>query len=274
MHAQYNKKQAGLGEIERHIIDKMSFIGKSIIYASDLEKEFRYDKKKANLTLSRLCRKGWLQRLRAGVYRIIPLGSDTTDPIPEDAWVIAMELFSPCYISGWTAAEHWDLTEQVFNSTMVFTSRKQRTKDHIIAGLVYRTKAISEKDIFGVKKIWSSNKIVLIADIHKTIVDILDDPEIGGGGRHAVDIIRAYWQKKEADLEILIQYAGKLGSGAIFKRLGFIAEKVMHLPQDQLNELYSKINTGIIKFDPSGPNSGPISTRWGIRLNIPLSDLT
>lgn len=274
MHLQYNKQQAGISKIGRSIIDRMSYLGKLTICASDLEKEFKYNKKKANLILSRLYQKGWLQRLSSGIYRVIPLGSDNTDPVPEDAWAIAIKLFAPCYISGWTAAEHWDLTEQIFNSTVVFTEKKLRNKNHSIAGLTYLTKHIPKKNIFGLKKIWSSNTNILIADIHRTIIDILGDPGIGGGGRHAIDIIKTYWQKKEADFETLVQYAEKLGSGAVFKRLGFVAEKIMRLPERQLDKLRSKIKSGIIKFDPDGPNSGYIVTKWGIRVNIPLDDIT
>jgi predicted transcriptional regulator of viral defense system len=140
MHLKYNSEQAGISKTERHIIDTLTRLGKLIIRPIDLEKKLGYGRKQSNLILSRLCRKGWLQRLKAGVYRIVPIGSESASLIPEDAWAIAMELFSPCYISGWTAAEHWELTEQIFNSTVVLTGHKQRKKEITIAGLVYRTK--------------------------------------------------------------------------------------------------------------------------------------
>ena len=41
-----------------------------------------------------------------------------------------------------------------------------------------------------------------------------------------------------------------------------------------LDKIHLKINTGIIKLDPHGPNSGPINTKWGIRINIPLGDIS
>ena len=274
MHSKYNTSQAGLGQLERHLIDQMVRSGRLTIQAANLEKELGYTRTHSNLILSRLCNKGWLQRLRAGIYRIVPLGSESANPLPEDAWAIAMELFSPCYISGWTAAEHWDLTEQIFNSTVIFTSQKQRKADQVIAGLLYRTKHITSEDIFGTTQIWSSNKPVLIADIHRTIIDIMDNPEIGGGGRHVVDIFRAYCENKDANIETLWQYAEKLGHGAVFKRLGFLAEKILHLSPSLLNKLHSKIRTGIINFDPHGPRSGPIVTYWGVRLNIPLGDIS
>ena len=273
MNSKYTEKAAGIGQVERHVLDTMRRLGKAVIRATDLERELGYSRAISNLALSRLAKKGWLQRLKSGIYRIIPLGSESATPMPDDAWSIAMELFSPCYISGWTAAEHWELTEQIFNTTVIFTSQKQRKKDIVIAGLNYRTKSITTKDIFGTKKIWSSNTPIFIADLHRTIIDILDDPEIGGGGRHTLDIVKAYMKHKDVSPETLLQYAEKLEHGAVFKRLGFIAEKIMHLPSTFLDKIHSKINTGVINFDPHGSSLGPMSTKWGIRINIPLGDI-
>jgi predicted transcriptional regulator of viral defense system len=273
MNLKYSDVQAGVGQAERHVLDAMSRIGKPVIRAGDLENELGFTRAVSNLMLSRLCKKGWVQRLRSGIYRLVPLGSESANPIPEDAWAIAVELFSPCYISGWTAAEHWELTEQIFNSTVVFTTQKQRKKELVISGLKYRTKSIAPNDVFGTKKIWSSNTQIQIADLHRTIIDVLDDPVIGGGGRHTVDILKEYFQHKEANPEILCQYAEKLGHGAVFKRLGFIAETLKQFPLLLLERLHSNIKTGIINLDPHGSSSGSIITKWGIRVNIPLGDL-
>lgn len=272
MQSEHNIMLTGIGQEERYMLDTMAKMGRLVIRAHDLEQELGYSRKKANLMLSRLFQKGWLQRLKAGIYRAIPSGADINS-IPEDAWAIAMELFFPCYISGWTAAEHWDLTEQIFNSTIVFTAQKQRKKELIISGLPYTTKFIDTNDMFGTQKIWSSNIPVLIADIHKTIIDILNDPQIGGGGRHTIDIVKSYLQNKNADPEILWQYAEKLNRGAVFKRLGFIADKLIQPSPEWLGKIQTKIKSGIIKFDPSGPNTGPINTKWKIRINIPLEDM-
>jgi predicted transcriptional regulator of viral defense system len=268
-----NNMQSGLSKTERYVIDTMTRLGKLIIRAEDIEKEFGNKKQNANLMLSRLCKKHWLQRLSSGTYNVVPFGVGTANFTPEEVWTIAMEIFSPCYVSGWTAAEHWGLTEQIFNSVVIFTRQKQRKKDHLISGINYRTKFIKSENIFGIEKIWLNNKPVQIADIHRTIIDILDDPTIGGGGRHTLDIVKAYWQNKNANIETLYQYAENLKSGAVFKRLGLIAEK-MNLPEHLLEKIHTKINTGIIKFDPHGANTGSIITKWGIRINLPLDDFT
>jgi predicted transcriptional regulator of viral defense system len=273
MNKKYTNEKLGTGHIERSILDRMSSTGKTVIRAHDIESELGYSRRQANLILSRLTKKGWLQRLRAGIYRIIPLGSES-NPIPDDSWAIAMEIFSPCYISGWTAAEYWELTEQIFNSTVIFTCHKQRKKDQIVAGLRFRTKCIAPNYIFGTKTIWSTNKKIVIADLHRAVIDSLDDPLIGGGARHTLDIVKAYKNHPEVSPEILIKYAEELNHGSVIKRLGFIAENILHLPEPLLERLSSKLNQGVIKFDPNGPNSGPIISKWRIRLNIPLGDIS
>lgn len=272
MHPEYSSLR-GLGQTERHVLNELSRIGRPVIAAEDLEHILGFNRKASNLVLSRLCKKGWLQRLRSGIYRIIPFGSESADPLPDDGWAIATALFSPCYISGWSAAEHWELTEQIFNTTVVFTSLKQRKSEQIVSGLKYRTKHVPIDSIFGVKKIWSSNVPVQIADIHRTIIDVLDDPEIGGGGRHTVDIVREYFLQKDANPDKLFEYAARLGHGSVFKRLGVIGEAFASFSEDMLKNLHNNIKTGIIKFDPHGPDTGPIISKWGVRVNIPLEDL-
>jgi predicted transcriptional regulator of viral defense system len=266
-------KYAGLSQIERLLIDNMLGRGKEIINSDDVMIEMSFSKQRSNLILSKLSRKGWLQRLKAGIYRIVPMGSDAGKSVTENSWPVAMELFSPGYIGGWSAAEQLDLTEQIFNTTFVFTATTQRKINHIAAGVHFRTKHIDERNIFGTNKIWNNNKPVVISDIHRTLIDILDDPSVGGGGRAMIDIAKAYSKKKDAKLESLWSYSEKLNHGSVFKRLGFIGEKVLEMPINMLERIHAKCKTGIILLDPQGPKLGKVDNRWGIRVNIPEDDL-
>ena len=273
MHFNSQIKRAGLSKIERFLIDGMLGKGKEIINSEDVMTELTFSKERANLILSKLSRKGWLQRLKAGIYRIVPMGSASGNPITENSWSVAMELFSPGYIGGWSAVEQLDLTEQIFNTTFVFTATIQRKINHIVAGVHFRTKHIDEKNIFGTNKIWNNNKPILISDIHRTLIDILDDPSVGGGGRAMIDIAKEYSQKKDAKLESLWSYSEKLNHGSVFKRLGFIGEKVLGMPINMLESIHAKCKNGIILLDPQGPKSGKVYNRWGLQVNIPEDDL-
>ena len=61
--------------------------------------------------LSRWTAQGWMQRVKRGIYVPVALESETSSAAPDDSWVIAEAAFSPCYLCGWSAAEHWGLTE-------------------------------------------------------------------------------------------------------------------------------------------------------------------
>ena len=82
--------------------------------------------------LSYLSGRGWLTRIRRGLYGLVSL--DTTHPHEwvGDPWVLAAKLYGPSYyIGGWSACEYWDLTEQLFRETVVVTSRRARRRDSL-----------------------------------------------------------------------------------------------------------------------------------------------
>src|ERR1035437_6646480 len=66
----------------------------------------RQSRAEASATLGRLVRQGWLVRVRRGLYLVLPLEAGRKEGTVEDPWILARELYAPCYIGGWTAAEH------------------------------------------------------------------------------------------------------------------------------------------------------------------------
>lgn len=98
----------------------------------------------------------------------------------EDPRAAAMALFPPCYISGWTAAEHWGLTEQISNTIVVYSATPQRRSELEIGGVKYRVRRVPEDMLFGTTRVWSGPTAVEMATVHRVIVDVLDAPEMGG----------------------------------------------------------------------------------------------
>ena len=267
-----DKRYRGLSTRERDILSQ--FIQKkSSVTNQDITEKFGLSRSLANKVLLRLEKKGWLQRGSRGLYILVPLSSVRTEVTPEDPWAVAMELFAPCYIGGFSAAEYWDLTEQIFNTVVVFTTRHQRKSARQIAHINFRIHRISEQALFGTKKIWRNNIAVIVSDRHRTVIDALDIPELAGGGLHMMDILRSYWRSSDSNPELLMQYALKLNRGAIFKRLGFTAELFAKVPDTWLKSCREHVTSGISKLDPAGADEGPIVTRWGLRINVPLEEI-
>ncbi|MBI4766687.1 MAG: hypothetical protein HY787_19175 [Deltaproteobacteria bacterium] len=204
---------------------------------------------------------GWVSRVMRGVYVPVPLNAESPDVSLEDPWIIAEKLFSPCYIGGWSAAEHWGLTEQIFRTVVVLTTRKPRNRSPKIKGTDFLLRTISPKAMFGLNPVWRGQVKVAVSDPARTIVDMLDNPQLGGGMRTVVDILRNYLKSETEDSARLIGYAKRLGNSAVFKRLGFLLESVAPEEAEAIKTCLLNMKTGKVKFDPD-LQSERLVTRW------------
>jgi predicted transcriptional regulator of viral defense system len=229
----------------------------------------------AALRLRRLIRQGWIERLRRGLYLVKPLNAapDQT-AIPEDPWVLAREVFSPCYIGGWSAAEYWELTEQVFRSTLVVTATPARKTQVRIGGHDFRVfRVLRARLAAGVVKVWRGPERVNVSGLERTILDGLRDPELVGGGRHLVQILRAYREHRQSDLDRLLDLALETASGAAWKRLGFLAERLWPAEAKIIAAARRHMRTGYVRLDPGNRQHGKLAKRWRLWINVSASDL-
>jgi len=212
-------------------------------------------------TLARWTTQGWLRRVRRGVYVPATLDSLSSEHVLNDPWVLVPSLFAPAYVGGRTAAEFWDLTEQIFNDIVVMTARFVRQKSQRRHGVTFTVNHVQERKIFGCKPVWRGHTKVMVSDLQRTVVDILDDPPIGGGIQHVTDCLGEYFKRKDRKDQLLIEYSERLGNGAVFKRLGFLAEQIGedHLAQACL----ARLTKGTIKLDPT-LECARLVTRWRI----------
>jgi predicted transcriptional regulator of viral defense system len=259
---------SGLGKEDRKRLSAIFRKTKGTISVSDAVSILKVSPVDAAKMLSRWAKKGWLSRVRRGLYIRIPLESSTADIPVDDPWILADRLFSPCYIGGWSAAEHWDLTEQVFRTIVVLTIQKPRDRAPVIKGTSFIIRTISENALFGTKPVWRGQVKVSVADPSRTIVDMLTDPKLGGGIRSTTDIFVNYLKSESRNIDLLIEYAKRLNNGAVFKRLGFLMERFAPDLKTAIDECKSRQTKGNVKFDPA-LKSKRLITRW--RLWVPES---
>ena len=65
---------------------------------------------------------------------------------------------------------------------------------------------------------------------------------------------------------MLLDYASRLGNGAVFKRLGFLLEKFSPADQEAIVQCRERLTTGNAKLDPA-LETDKLVTRW--RLWVP-----
>lgn len=237
-----------------------------LISIDDVSAALSMPRPEASKLLARWNAQGWIKRLRRGYYAPVPIASLGQAQVLEDPWVMVPELFGPACVGGWSAAEHWGLTEQLFRSTCVLTAQRVRQKEVTIQGLPFTLKHVKEAALFGATPIWRGRARVLVTNPSKTIIDMLDDPAIGGGIRHVADCLRAYLRRDDSRIDDLIAAAEKLGNRAVFKRLGFLAE--LEGKQELVDACRARLSAGNAKLDPTVPCPKLIK-RW--RLWIPAS---
>ncbi len=238
-----------------------------VVNIENVVQALQVSRTQASKLLSRWAEQGWLRRVGKGTYVPVQLELLDANTIVQDSWILVPALFEPAYIGGRTAAEHWDLTEQIFRDIVVLTARPVRGKVIERQNAVFTLKHIREELIFGTKPVWRGQTKVAVSDIHRTIVDMLDDPSLGGGIQHVSDCFGQYLKRPDHNLETLVDYADRIGNGAIFKRLGFLAER--HPNGGLLVEAAKhRLTQGHAKLDPA-LDCPRLITRW--RLRVPDS---
>jgi len=259
---------SGLGKIERKRLAEVIRGTKGTISVKEAADILGILSTDAAKMMARWTKKGWLSRVRRGLYVPIPLESRTADVPLEDPWIIAGRLYAPCYIGGWSAAEYWNLTEQIFRTVVVMTRQKPRDRTPIIKGTTFMLRTISEKAMFGIKPVWRGQVKISVSDPTRTILDMLNDPRLGGGIRSAVDMFINYLKSENRNIVLLVDYAKRLGNGAVFKRLGFLLERFASSEKAAINACQLELTKGNAKLDPTlGMNK--LITRW--RLWLPKS---
>lgn len=236
-----------------------------LITVGDAAAALGVDRVTAAKLLARWQMQGWLQRVRRGLYAPVPLTATPSDQVIEDPWTLVPGLFDPGYVGGVSAAHHWELTEQLFRTVFVCTARPVRRSQQAIQGIPFAVRHMAEEKIFGTRAVWRGRIKVQVSDLHRTLIDILDDPAMGGGIRNVADCLQVYFGRPEANIETLIAYADRLGNGAVFKRLGFLAER-SGAPKELVAACATRLTQGNTKLDTVLP-SPRLLRRW--RLWVP-----
>ena len=209
----------------RHRLVSVIRAAGDVICIDDVVRTLSLIRTDAAKLLSRWTKQGWLRRVGRGSYVPAALDSLESKYVLDDPWVLVPALYAPGYIGGCTAAEYWDLTEQIFHNIVVMTAQTVRKKKQVRHGTQFALCHIPESRIFGTRTVWSGRSKIQVSDVHRTIVDMLDSPSLGGGIQHVADCLDAYLKRSDRNDDTLIKYAERLGNGAIFKRLGFLAER-------------------------------------------------
>jgi hypothetical protein len=75
---------------------------------------------------------------------------------------------------------------------------------------------------------------------------------------------------KEWNANRLLERVGEVGSGAAFKRLGYLAETLLSGESVLVNAALARRSAGVVKLDPAVEGCGRLTKRWGLWVNVRL----
>jgi len=108
---------------------------------------------------------------------------------------------------------------------------------------------------------------VQVSDPSQTIVDVLNDPAVGGGIRHVSDIVRNYFNSEYRNDIGLLNYIKENKNRTVYKRLGYILEISDIKVPDIIKECHKNISSGYSVLDPVINIKGSFNRRWNLRVN-------
>ena len=218
--------------------------------------------------LHRLEAKGWIKRIKRGLYALIPLsaGEDLLPQVHE--YVLAMHVVSPAAIAYLTALNHHGMTEQIPTTVLVQTDHPVRYQPGELLGIPFKIISLRRQAFFAIHREWIDEQPFFITDPEKTIIDGLDLPRYIGGIGEIVAALSRSWQ--QLDERKLREYAHRIGNSAVIKRLGFLLENLGLGHPETLHEQYP-LSAGYSPLDPMLPRRGRYDSRWRVLVNVEVA---
>lgn len=213
----------------------------------------------ANL-LKRMEKAGLIDRVRRGRYAVRQLGVLGTSAAAEDvALSVGAALHGLLHRIAYRSAlyEH-DLVTHPAREIQVAAVRRVRTRMLSGRRLTVVVEPLEKLDVGRIPR-----GISYISDLHRAVLDAGHRPRLVGGAEVLAEALAA--AVRSLDVEILVDYAGRLGYAAALRRLGSLADTLTLRPLAGLLEPIKPISADL-DLEP-GADEATVwrDKRWRVR---------
>jgi predicted transcriptional regulator of viral defense system len=209
-----------LSKNEAKVILDLEWRGQRTVSLLDLRSALGASEGYARYLAHQLVRKGWLERLRPGLFQLIPAdrGPDAvadTNPLAAGAVLVR-----PYFFSFGTACTYHGLTEQAFAE--VYVACRIRRRPQTIRGTRYVFAYASEKRFFGFGDASVLGTTVQMASPERALLDALGRPHYAGGLGEVSGMVRRSMPRLASGR--LVEMIERWGECALAQRLGYFAD--------------------------------------------------
>jgi len=220
----------------------------------------------------KLVDRGVAARLKPGLYALVPFELGRERKYSGNPLVVAREIMhgEDYYLSHATAMEIHGMTTQPQLVVMVSTPKPRRSLTAL--GVEFRFVRCRRGHLFGLTEHWATKQEkVRVSDLERTIIDGLKQPEHCGG---LTEIAKGLWMRRQdVNVDRLVQYAKRIGVGAVVRRLGFLLETYEMASAPVLDRLRNGLTSTYVRLDPVLPAEGKRLRRWRLQLNVDAEEL-
>jgi predicted transcriptional regulator of viral defense system len=140
---------------------------------------------------------------------------------------------------------------------VIFASSTKRLLSRTLEGTEFRFVLIKPAHFFGTTKHWvTKQESVQVSDLERTVIGGLRQPEYCRG---VTEVAKAIWVRCQGiETAKLVDYALRLGVGAVSRRLGYLLDLYGIAPEAQLKRLRDTLTVAYVRLDPTLPIGGRI----------------
>jgi predicted transcriptional regulator of viral defense system len=217
-------------------------------------------------------KRGLVTRMRRGSFLLVPfeLGSETV--YTGNPYVVGHRLLGdrPHFLSHNSAMELHGMTTQPQFVVRFSTTKPLRPLNK--HGVEIRFVIRRPENMFGITDVWATpQQRVPVSDIERTIIDGLHEPTYVGG---YAEIDKGAWMRRgDIDPDKLVDYALRLGVGAVIRRLGFLMDSCEIGGECHRATLTAHLTPTFSLLDPLMPKGGPYLSRWRLQVNVDPDEL-
>jgi len=254
---------------ESKIVLDLEWRGQKTVTLADIRTALGCSESYSRFMAHRLVRKGWLERLRPGFYRLVPAERGREGVADFNPLAAGAVLVSPYFYSFGTACTHNGLTEQVFSAVYMVT--RDRRKPRLVRGKRYIFVSVPEDRFFGFAETNILGAVVQMATTERSLIDAIDRPRYAGGiGEVSRIVCRA---SRQVSWNVLQKLLRRYGESAIVQRLGYLLElNGAKIPARTLAALHGLV--GPASKVLLGPRArwgthGSLAGSWNVVENVP-----
>ncbi len=262
-----------LSKNEAKIVLDLEWRDQKVVTGAELRSMLGASEGYARFMAHRLVQKGWLERVRPGLFQLVPAdrgpqGISDTNPLTTGA-LLADRYF---YSYG-TACTHHGFTEQVFAE--VYLACRTAVRPRKIRATRYVLVQLPEERFFGFEEVQVLGAKVKMATKERALLDALDRPRYAGGLAEVSRI--AAKAATKVSWKTLLDLVRRWDESAIVQRLGYFLDlHEVEVPKKIRHDLEGLVTPGNkVHLGPRREygTGGRLVHPWGIIENVPREKL-